>query len=248
MGVQSFFLSIKKWGSRLMPEPLCIPVRRVIGLAYLAQTIGMNTSNTVREEISFYISHQERLEARLETPFIIGLLESVYLTESIEGNIIELGTFKGGSTLMVARLLKRIGSKKAIFACDTFEGHPYDDRYSNLMKRKGEFSDTNVNYVLSKFQRFSVEDKITIVKGLFEETLVSKLTDKRFSLAFVDCDLYDSTKYVLEFLHPRMNCGGRIVLHDYGHPDWGLTKAVDEWCEKNGLRVNLNPVPYIEKI
>lgn len=248
MKIQAIFPRMREWGLRFTPELCHIPIHRVSNALALRRVKHMNMSDAVRKEIRFFILYQDRFEAVLKIPFVLGLIENVYLTESVKGDIIELGSFRGGSTVMIAQLLKRIGSIKKIFACDTFEGHPYDDKYSNQPKRKNQFSNTSVKYVLNKFQRFDVDDKITIVKGLFEETLVSKLADKRFSFAFVDCDLYDSAKYVLEFLYPRLNGGGRIILHDYGDADWGLTEAVDEWCEKNGLRVNLNSVYYIEKL
>ena len=175
-----------------------------------------------------------------------GLLESVRATETVQGDIIELGTYKGGSAIMMARFLKKIGSKRQIYACDTFEGHPYYDHFSSQKQRKGQYSDTSVSYVKDKFRRFRVEDKITIIKGLFEDTLLSKLGEKRFSLAFVDCDLYKSTKYALDFLYQKMEDGGRIVLHDYGSEGWGLTKAVNEWCQRNGFKINLYPIPHIK--
>lgn len=254
MAPESIFLQIQEWGSKFIPEVARIPVRRVyIPLRRLSNALAIrhvkpiNINDVARKEIRFLILYSDRFEVLLEAPFILGLLENVYLTESIDGDIIELGSFRGGSTVMIAQLLKKIGSSKKIFACDTFEGFPYDDNHSNPPRRKHQFSGTSAKYVLNKFQRLNVDDKITIVKGVFEETLVLNFANKRFSLAFVDCDLYESTKYVLEFLYPRINGGGRIVLHDYNDTKWGLTKAIDEWCKKNGLRVNLNSVPYIEK-
>jgi len=36
-----------------------------------------------------------------------------------------------------------------------------------------------------------------------------------------------------------------MVLHDYGDYQWGLTKAVNEWCRKSGKKVNFDLVPNI---
>jgi hypothetical protein len=230
---------------KLIPKPIRILVRlsKILDLLQLALS---DFPDNVRREVLLFIFYKNKVEASMESFFLGGLLESVQATERVKGDIIELGTFKGGSTLMIGRLLKRIGSKKRIFACDTFEGHPYDDKFTSSPPCKGEFSDTSTRYVLNKFRRFGVQDKITVIKGLFENTLLAKLGNERFSLAFIDCDLYDSTKYALNFLRMRMNNGARVVLHDYLDDRWGASKAINEWCQNNHFKVNLDPVPHIK--
>jgi len=97
-----------------------------------------------------------------------------------------------------------------------------------------------------------VSDKVTLVKGLFEETLYEKLADKKFSLVLVDCDLYDATKISMEFVYPRLVEGGIIMFDDYDRvssddPQWGETKAVIEFCSSKNLKVNIFPEPHIIK-
>jgi hypothetical protein len=234
---------------KLMPKPIRVLARASKILELFREVLQLAISdfpNNVRKEVLLFIFYKSEVEAGMESSFLGGLLESVQATERVRGDIIEFGTFKGGSTLMISHLLKKIGSKKRIFACDTFKGHPYDDKFTASPPCKGEFSNTSARYVLNKFRRFGVQDKITVVKGLFENTLLAKLANERFSLAFIDCDLYDSTKFALNFLRTRMNNGGRIVLHDYDDDRWGATKAINEWCQNNHYKVNLDPVPHVK--
>jgi len=203
----------------------------------------------LRSIVEFWYNHSKEIETLGIAPsFLAGLLSEILATKEVEGAIIELGAYKGGSTVMMAYTLKTTGQKKHIFTCDTFRGHPYDDNFSLRIARKGEFSDTNMQYVADKFKRFHVSDIITICPGLFEEVLMKNLAQEHFSLAFIDCDLYSSTKCALEFVSPRMAAKGRIVFHDYRIALWGLTKAVDEWCTKEGKKVTFNSfgVPVIE--
>ena len=75
------------------------------------------------------------------------------------------------------------------------------------------------------------EDRIQLIKGFFEDTL-PRISEERFSLAHLDCDLYTSYKTCLEFVYPRMLPGGVIVLDDYRLPANvypGADKAVDEF-------------------
>ncbi len=206
----------------------------------------------IRSTIKFYFKYKHELEVWLDHDFLTGLLECISITKKVKGDIIELGSFKGGSTTICAYFLKKIKSSKVIYACDTFEGLPYDDKFSKYTNIKGAFSSTNIPYVLKKFKKFRVSDKIKIIKGCFEDTLEKRLSKKRFSLAFVDCDLYDSTKYVLDFLYPRMEDNGIICFHDfyatgYKFSVWGITKAVEEFLEKKHLDIQLNPIAHILK-
>lgn len=199
----------------------------------------------VREQTWFFIHHMDELEAVMSPAFMSGLLQKVYDTEGKVGNIIELGTYKGGSTVMIARLLNIINSRRHLYACDTFQGLPYDDKFTANTKVRGVFSDTNASYVSKKFRDFKINERVEIIQGLFEQTL-SKLDEKVFSLAFIDCDLYDSTKYCLNYLKTRMAEGGIIVIHDYGdRHDWGCTRAVDDWCTTNHFIVDQELVPHI---
>jgi len=191
----------------------------------------------VKVELQYLERHRANIESDMEKTFMAGLLGSVLTIEAVEGDIIELGTYKGGSTVMLARLLKRIGSNKEIFACDTFSGFPYDDLYG--APKEGEYADTSIQYVEQKYRRFRVSDKIHLIQGRFQDVLEEQLGDNLYSYAFIDCDMYQSTKHALNYTLPRMVDGGLIVFHDYHLSNHGLKRAVHEICGQLGYKVNL---------
>lgn len=54
----------------------------------------------------------------------------------------------------------------------------------------------------------------------------------------LDTDFYESTWHELTHLYPRLEPGGILIVDDYG--DWaGSRKAVDEYIEKEGLKLHL---------
>jgi len=222
-----------------------LPDRLKPPLRYLReQYILWHCSEAVKKELRFFKSHFIELEAQISPTFASGLLQAVVDTNHLKGDIIECGTYKGGSTILIAHVLDMIRSTKHIYACDTFEGHPYDDINSAIDRHTaGRSSDTSVSYVRSKFQKFKVSDRITIVKGKFEDTLVSSLGDKTFSLAFVDCNLYHSARSCYSFLYPRIAHRGYIIVHDYVSPNkekervWGISLATDEFLGEKGLLI-----------
>jgi predicted O-methyltransferase YrrM len=109
---------------------------------------------------------------------------------------------------------------------------------------KDHFSDTGLEYAQWKYEMFGVADRIQLVQGRFEDSLDHTLAHEMFSLAFLDCDLYQSAKYSLTWLTSRLANGGVIVMHDY-FAGSGIPQAVHEWCRNNGLKVSLCPVPHI---
>jgi O-methyltransferase len=172
--------------------------------------------------------------------FASELLQAVVDTDQLEGDVIECGTYKDGSTILIAQVLGIIKSRKRIYACHIFEDHPYDDIDSVVdYHRAGRGSDTSVSCVRSKSQKFKVTDRITIVKGKFEDTLLGEAGDKTFSLAFIDCDLYDSAKFCYSFLYPRIAHGGYIIVHDYAEANktriFGISLAANEFLREKNL-------------
>jgi len=202
-----------------------------------------NVKTDVREELYWRELHSDELESHVSLAFLAGLLELVSTTDALQGDIIELGTYKGGTTISLAHYLQLIGSKKKVYACDTFAGHPYGTS-SKIWMAKSHFSDTNLEHVQRKCELFHVDDRIRLVEGRFEDSLDPALRHEMFSLAFIDCDLYQSAKYSLTWLTSHLTKGGVIVTHDYFSSS-DIRKAVHEWCRNNGLKVTLCPVPHI---
>jgi hypothetical protein len=61
-------------------------------------------------------------------------------------------------------------------------------------------------------------EKYDLVEGFYEETLPARsATDAPtdIALAYVDCDLYTSTRPVLDFLEPRLKHGMIVAFDDY---------------------------------
>jgi predicted O-methyltransferase YrrM len=76
-----------------------------------------------------------------------------------------------------------------------------------------------------------VPNNVELVIGEFEETLAAFLVEHPddAALIHIDCDLYSSTKTVLEHLTPRIMPGTVIVLDEF----WIVTdqeqRAFNEW-------------------
>lgn len=110
------------------------------------------------------------------------------------GLILEFGVFKGRTINQIAKFFH----PRDVFGFDSFQGLPEDWREGY---EKGKFS---TDGELPK-----VDKNVTLIKGLFQDTLQPFLDSTEGDIGFVniDCDLYSSTKYVLETL----KSSGRLV-------------------------------------
>lgn len=151
----------------------------------------------------------------------------------LDGSLIELGVYRGGSLFEIASVLKLYNSTRTLFAVDTFTGHPYTDNRTTHIK--GRFSDVNLNRIKYLIKKKKYNKNIELLKGTFKDIL-PKISNYRFCFAHVDCDLYQSYVECLEFLMPRMNKGSIIWLDDYNSKSATLAnKAIHKFIPKNKL-------------
>ena len=137
------------------------------------------------------------------------------------GDVAEVGVYKGGT----ARLLAETCGNKTLHLFDTFEGMPEVDT-SVDRHHTGDFADTSAAAVEAYLSGHGI---IRIHAGLFPGT-TGPVEDARFSLVYVDVDIYQSVKDCLEFFYPRMVVGGALVFDDYESDKCpGVRKAIDEF-------------------
>jgi hypothetical protein len=79
----------------------------------------------------------------------------------------------------------------------------------------GDFSNNSLNEFKNKISILGI-DNIDIHAGSFRETMSDEnISNKKFCLAFVDCDLYEGYIQTLEYVWPRLETGGIIFLDEY---------------------------------
>ena len=145
---------------------------------------------------------------------------------SLNGEILDLGVYKGGST----RQLAKTYPNKIIHGFDSFEGLPED--WSHVPK--GAFGD--VKGVLP-----DMPDNVKLYKGWFDDSLpiwVENVKPETISLLRVDCDIYSSTKTIFETLGKFLKPGSWICFDEligyYGWQDHEH-KAFMEFIEATGF-------------
>lgn len=149
--------------------------------------------------------------------------------QAIPGDIIEFGSYRGGSAFFMAHLLQTWGSTKKVFACDTYEGMPATDHDID-MHRVGDFGDASYDEVNEARIAAGLSDQLVLVKGLFEDTIPTLPQGGSFALAHVDCDIYQPIKYILREIHDYLSLGAYVVFDD---PLAGSCLGAMEACEES---------------
>ncbi len=140
----------------------------------------------------------------------------------ISGDYAEFGSH-GGTTFALAHSeIVRWRQKRMLWAFDSFQGLP-DQRQAEDYHpgwKKGKMATSKDRFVELCQQRGIPEDAYRIIEGYYENSLGGKSADdpdlpSDIALAYIDCDLYSSTRTVLEFLKPRLKNGMIIAFDDY---------------------------------
>ena len=152
------------------------------------------------------------------------LYQFLKLTDSIRGDVAEVGVYKGRTAKVLALASRERGKEVRLF--DTFSGMPDTDPRRDNFYHKGAFSDTS----LSQVETFLSDcDNVTMYPGFFPETS-APVSDKTFSFVHVDADIYRSVLDCCRFFYPRMARNGIMIFDDPGFSDCrGAKIAVDEF-------------------
>lgn len=167
----------------------------------------------------------------------------------LDGDIIEVGVWRGGTGCLLAYRAQSLASSKRVFLCDTFAGvvkaGEKDSRY-----RGGEHADTSIEAVKQLAERLGIAN-IEILKGVFPDETAHLIDQCRFSLCHIDVDVYNSARDVTNWVWPLLCVGGCIVYDDYGFANCdGVTQLVNESTPKSGAITlhNLNGHAVVVKI
>jgi len=164
--------------------------------------------------------------------------------EKIDGDYLEFGIYKGKSFIEAYKYAEKYGAKNMRFyAFDSFEGLPpvkgKDASYNHFFEGQYSFSKENFIKILRK-NNIDLK-RVEIVRGFFGNLLTGDLKNslaiKRAAIVWIDCDIYESTVPVLEFITDFISTGTVIVFDDWfsfgADPYAGEMRAAREWLERN---------------
>ena len=138
--------------------------------------------------------------------------------KNLEGNFVEFGVYKAGTTLFIAKTLEKLNIESRIYAFDTFDGFPNRrsllDLYSD---HHDEFSD------FESVSKYCSGYPIELIRGDICETYIH-LDGVPLVFSFFDTDNYSPTHMALELCYEQTVRGGILAFdHFYCDERWLYT-------------------------
>ena len=163
------------------------------------------------------------------------MAEEFLRVSSLPGDVVDLGSYRGGSAL----ILRKLAPDKHLHLFDTWEGTPHDDPLCH--HKRGEWqasledckslvgTNESIHYWQGIFPSLSTLD------NPFESPYLSGC---RFCFVYVDMDTYQSTHDAIEFFWPRLVAGGKMFFDDWKwHACAGVEKAICEVFSEDKLKI-----------
>lgn len=173
-------------------------------------------------------------------------LAEAVIADTIPGDFLEAGVWRGGACIFLRGLLKVSGIvDRKIWVADSFAGLPPP----NPVLYPADAGDPHhtltplavpLDEVRSNFARYGLlDDQVRFLPGWFKDTLPSAPIE-RLALLRLDGDMYESTIQTLAALYGKVSPGGVVIVDDYILP--GCRKAVDDFRRQHGISSPLQPV------
>jgi O-methyltransferase len=166
-------------------------------------------------------------------------VESV-LADSVPGDLIETGVWRGGATIFMRAVLAAHGiSDRLVWVADSFQGLPAPD----VERYPADEGDTlwtidqlavSAATVRKNFKRYGLlDEQVRFLEGWFADTLPSAPIE-RLAVARLDGDMYGSTWDAITALYPKLSPGGFLIVDDYS-VFTGCRRAIDDFRNREGI-------------
>lgn len=175
---------------------------------------------------------------------IYHLLTQVVLMK-VPGDIVELGSYDGNTSILMQKTLDQLGSKKTIHVYDSFEGLPEKSNKDGGTQFYAGSCKTQKENLIENFKQHKTKVP-KIHEGWFSDTLPKGLP-KQIAFAHLDGDFYSSILESLTYVYPRLAKGAVVVVDDYCDPKVhdvnnilpGVKKACDEFFKDKKEQVGV---------
>ncbi len=163
----------------------------------------------------------------------IKIYEILLRTKKVKGDIIEFGIWNGNNLIFIKKIADYFNLKKNIFGFDNFEGFPNPAKLKKT--KKGRY--TGNPKEIRKILKFFKLNNIKIFNDDIMNLINYKNQFKKVSFIYIDCNIYEPVKIILEQLAKKLSKGGIIAFDEAQHStDKGEKKALIEFYKKNNKK------------
>lgn len=191
--------------------------------------------------------HTHTMIGRLRLDHLHRCLD-VIRQESIPGDVIETGVWRGGATVFMRGYWAAHGvTDRRVWVADSFAGLPRpsvsEDRDYDLSATQEPALAIDQARVESLFARYDLlDEQVVFLPGWFRDTLPTAPIE-RLALLRLDGDLYESTFDALDALYDRLVPGGFLVVDDYGALP-PCRQAIEDFRSQRGITAPMETIDW----
>lgn len=163
-------------------------------------------------------------------------LDTLLKKRALDGEIVEIGSFLCGASIMATKMLCNIGASKPYTCIDTFNGFVAQQISDDI--QKGTPADLENTFPAS----FELVTKILSRHGVSGVQLIqgdicaNVVLPGRIAVALLDCNLEEPIRVGLEKLYPRLVSGGCILVDDCAPAQgWRARFGYQRFCADHGI-------------
>jgi O-methyltransferase len=167
-------------------------------------------------------------------------LDTLWRTRRVDGAVLEVGCWLGGTSAIASGLLQRTGYGKRYVCIDTFSGFvpeqfDRDREHGTPEDSRRLFTATSLQMVRTLLDHWG-RPEVELVQGDIV-SLPDELLPDKIAACLLDVDLDLPTYEALARIYPRLSLNGTILVDDCPErtPWAGARVAYKRFVEENGL-------------
>lgn len=171
--------------------------------------------------------------------------KSIELGTANASDYLEFGLFKGYSFWYAQHVARQLDVKgMRFFGFDSFAGlppvHGVDATDENVFY-EGQYACSKDDVVRNLNSKGVSWDKTFLIEGYYKDSLDDSVKAdhdlRHIGVALIDCDIYESTQQVLEFIEPLITDGTILMMDDWNcydaEPQKGQRLAMSEFLKRS---------------
>ena len=140
----------------------------------------------------------------------IKILEIIEKTKKIKGDIIEFGIWNGNNLFFIKKVVDYYKLKKKVIGYDNFSGFPNPAKLKK--SKKGKY--IGKPELIKKMIKFFNIKNINIINDDIINLEKYSKKFKNISFIYIDCNVYEPVKKILETLNKKISKGGIIAFDE----------------------------------
>jgi O-methyltransferase len=169
------------------------------------------------------------------------------LRESIPGDLIETGVWRGGGCIFMRGVLAAHGiTDRTVYVADSFRGFPPIESAHDTGAAPDEsraYLAVPIETVRENFRRYGLlDEQVVFLEGFFKATL-PRAPIEQLAILRLDGDMYSSTTDALTALYPKLAPGGFCIVDDYGAID-ACKQAVTDYRAAHSITTDIQTIDW----